>query len=92
MSQSNEPFDCRAETEGDHNAAGLNIPPPPEGGDWVFDEQSGMYWSDQEFLYMDPWTQHSYDPNSEMWYDPDADEWYVGEAREDDDHVPAVDE
>jgi hypothetical protein len=56
----------------------LDIPPPPEG-DWVFDEECGMYWSEQEFLFMDPYTQHSYDPNSDMWYDPDAEEWYQGE-------------
>jgi len=58
---------------------GLDIPPPPDDGDWAYDAESGMYWSEHEFLFLEPYTQHSYDPNSDMWYDPDAEEWYEGE-------------
>ena len=54
------------------------VPPPPPNGDWVLDPQCKMYWSQQEFLYLDPYSRHCYDPNSDMWYDPEADEWYKG--------------
>ena len=53
-----------------------SFPLPPEEGDWAFDDASGMYWSEQEFLYVDTVTNQYFDPNSDMWWDPEADRWY----------------
>jgi hypothetical protein len=46
--------------------------------DWVYDDECGLYWSEQEFLYLDPNTRHYYDPKSDQWYDPEEDRWYYG--------------
>lgn len=51
------------------------VPPPPEG-DWVYDEASGLYWSDTQYLYLDTTTNEYYDPNSGLWYSPETGEWY----------------
>lgn len=48
----------------------------PQGGDWVFDESSGLYWSQQEYLYLDTSSGHYFDPNTQMWYDPSSQQWY----------------
>jgi len=53
-----------------------------EGTDetWVMDEQSGLYWSDQQQLYLDPASNQYYDPASEKWYNPETGEWYTAAA------------
>lgn len=58
--------------------AGATSYRPPADGDWTFHADCGMYWSDKEFLYLDPKTGHTYDPDSEMWHDPETGQWYKG--------------
>lgn len=48
----------------------------PEG-DWAYDEESGLYWSEAEQLYLDRQTEQYYDPFSQQWYDPYANRWYT---------------
>lgn len=55
-----------------------NAVAPPEG-DWVYDEASGLYWSDTEYLYLDTLTNQYFDPKSSQWYDPASQTWYVKE-------------
>ena len=50
--------------------------PLPEG-DWVYDDASGLYWSDKEQLYLDHAAGQYYDPASGQWYDPATQRWYV---------------
>jgi hypothetical protein len=45
-------------------------PPPPPAGDWVYDAGSGLYWSDQQHVYLDVVTSKCYDPKSGQWHDP----------------------
>jgi hypothetical protein len=51
-------------------------PAPPAGGDWVYDETSGLYWSQAEYLYLDTTNGQYFDPTSQMWYDPASQQWY----------------
>ena len=53
------------------------IPEPPTlDGDWEWDAEAKLYWSETECLYFDPKTSHSYDPKSGQWYDPESETWY----------------
>jgi hypothetical protein len=45
-------------------------PPPPPAGDWEYDAGSGLYWSDQQHVYLDVVTSKYYDPQSREWHDP----------------------
>jgi MFS family permease len=58
-----------------HYAAEETVPPPP-AGDWVYDDASGLYWSDTEYLYLDTVANQYYDPKSGQWYDPANGQWY----------------
>jgi hypothetical protein len=51
-------------------AGGRVRPPPPPPGDWVYDADSGLYWSDQQHVYLDVVTSRCYDPKSGQWHDP----------------------
>lgn len=44
-------------------------------GDWVFDEQSGLYWSAKEKLFLHLETAMFYDPDTGMWCNNDG-EWF----------------
>ena len=59
-----------------------DLPPPPDDGDWVYDPESEMYWSEEKFLFLHPQSNQYYDPNTDLWYDPDTEQWYVGEVEE----------
>ena len=48
---------------------------PLPDGDWVFDESSGLFWSDTEFLYLDRATGNFYDPKSCQWYNSETKTW-----------------
>lgn len=48
----------------------------PEG-DWVYDENSGLYWSEENYLFLHRGSGHFYDPNTNQWYDPDNEKWYA---------------
>lgn len=45
-------------------------------GDWVFDDDSGMYWSESNYLFLNPENGHYYNPNADQWFNPDTQEWY----------------
>ena len=45
-------------------------------GDWTYDPDSGLYWSETEQLYLDRETEQYYDPSAGQWYDPVSDTWY----------------
>ena len=47
-------------------------------GDWRFDNDSRMYWSDEQQLYLRTTDGHFYDPHSTQWYNPDDGTWYHG--------------
>eukprot|EP00758_Cryptobia_borreli_P007491 Tbor_TRINITY_DN5305_c1_g4::TRINITY_DN5305_c1_g4_i1::g.4850::m.4850 len=47
----------------------------PEG-DWVFDPETKMYWSEEQYLFLSPEDCHFYDPNSNHWYNPETEVWY----------------
>jgi hypothetical protein len=46
--------------------SGKVIPLP--AGDWVYDEESGYYWSDQRNLFWDAESEMYYNPNTEQWF------------------------
>ena len=50
---------------------------PP--GDWEFDDESGLYWSEDHFLFFHPDSNQYFDPASNQWYDPDSNQWYEAE-------------
>jgi hypothetical protein len=66
--------ELREVTRDDHQnlqgAGGRVRPPPPPPGDWVYDADSGLYWSDQQHVYLDVVTSRCYDPKSGQWHDP----------------------
>jgi hypothetical protein len=67
--------ELREVTRDDHQnlqgaGEGVRLPPPPPAGDWVYDAVSGLYWSDQQHVYLDVVTSKCYDPKSEQWHDP----------------------
>ena len=43
--------------------------------DWVLDEESGMWWSNKQGLYLHQESGHFYDPNTGWWCDPEGN-WY----------------
>jgi len=65
-----------AATDGD--AAGEVAAASP-GGDWEWDPNTEMWWSDAENLFYHADTGHYYDPNSGWWCDENG-EWYDPEA------------
>jgi hypothetical protein len=50
--------------------------------DWVYEEESGYYWSDNAQLYKHEESGQFYDPESGMWYDPESEEWYEPDEEE----------
>jgi hypothetical protein len=63
----------RAPTEPEKPAIAM----PP--GVWSLDQDSGLYWSEEEQLYYNAETEQYYSPSSNMWYDPHRDVWYPAE-------------
>lgn len=51
------------------------VPELPEG-DWIFDEASGMYWSEEAYLFLHLESGWFYDPNG-YWYD--GENWIAAE-------------
>ena len=65
------------------NAAN-GAPTHPEGfelpeGDWQWDAASNMYWSESQYLFLNPLNSHFYDPNSNHWYNAETEAWYPAE-------------
>jgi hypothetical protein len=54
-----------------------SMPPAPPPGDWEYVAESGLYWSDAEYLYLDTNTNQYFDPDSNQWYDPATGDWYT---------------
>jgi hypothetical protein len=52
---------------------GKNELPP---GDWVFDRASGLYWSENEKLFLHLETAMFYDPATDMWCNSETGEWF----------------
>lgn len=46
-----------------------------QGSQWAYHASHGMWWSEQEGLYLDSDTMRFYDPSSKMWYDPNTRSW-----------------
>lgn len=47
-------------------------------GEWVKDGVSGLYWSNEEQLYVHLESGMFFDPHSQMWFDSHANEWICG--------------
>lgn len=58
-------------------AASPPRPALPEG-DWVLDPDSGLYWSETNYLFLHLDTGQFFDPNTNMWFDSATQEWYAG--------------
>jgi hypothetical protein len=48
----------------------------PEGDDWLFDQSTGLSWSESMKLFFDAASAQFYDPGSELWYDPSVGRWH----------------
>ena len=53
---------------------------PP--GDWVLDPQSGLYWSEQEKLFLHLDTAMFFDPSTGMWCNSETGEWFHPEENQ----------
>lgn len=47
-------------------------------GEWVRDDTCGLYWSNDEQLYVHLASGLFFDPHSQMWFDSDTNEWNPG--------------
>ena len=54
-------------------------PPDLPEGDWTFVADCGMYWSEENYLYLHLESGQFYDPNSGMWYNSETGEWFYAD-------------
>jgi hypothetical protein len=91
--ENHQPANSAAKPQQDHSAkprgpmtkpanVGAQAPEPrnalPEG-DWVFDKASGLYWSENEKLFLHLESAMFYDPATDMWCNSENNEWFHAE-------------
>lgn len=62
-------------------SGGVMQPGEPEGvdlpeGRWEWDNNAGLFWSEEQQYFFDVESGEFYDPESELWYNPDTDQWH----------------
>lgn len=60
-------------------AGAAKAAPELPAGDWVYDAESGLYWSEEAYLFLHLDSGQFFDPNTGMWYDAATEEWYAPE-------------